>query len=152
MDASPSRHSNWVSGTNRFAAYALPEAFRQREEAVEHVDVDQRILFCGRHEHRAIGGEWQAEIDFGVAVRPEEHPVVFRAVLAQIGEQLRRIRTVLGWLRRGVRPANFEQAKAARDTVVAVSLACASREGCLPRSLATALGDSGLGLRRVAHP
>jgi hypothetical protein len=51
----------------------------------------------------------------------------------------RRIRTVLGWLRQGARPASFEQAKAARDTVVAVSLACASREGCVPRSLATVL-------------
>jgi hypothetical protein len=51
----------------------------------------------------------------------------------------RRIRTVLGWLRRGARPASFEQAKAARDTVVVVSLACASREGCVPRSLATVL-------------
>jgi hypothetical protein len=51
----------------------------------------------------------------------------------------RRIRTVLGWLRRGARPASFEQAKGARDTVVAVSLACASREGCVPRSLATVL-------------
>ena len=50
-----------------------------------------------------------------------------------------RIRSVLGWLRRGARPASFEQAKAARDTVVAVSLPCASREGCLPRSLATVL-------------
>ena len=51
----------------------------------------------------------------------------------------RRIRSVLGWLRRGARPASFEQAKAARDTVVTVSLACASREGCVPRSLATVL-------------
>ena len=51
----------------------------------------------------------------------------------------RRIRTVLGWLRRGARPATFEQAKAARDTVVAVSLICAAREGCVPRSLATIL-------------
>jgi hypothetical protein len=51
----------------------------------------------------------------------------------------RRIRTVLGWLRRGAAPATFEQAKAARDTVVTVSLACAAREGCLPRSLATVL-------------
>lgn len=50
-----------------------------------------------------------------------------------------RIRTVLGVLRRGARPATYEQAKAARDTVVAVSLTCAAREGCLPRSLATAL-------------
>ncbi len=51
----------------------------------------------------------------------------------------RRIRTVLGWLRRGAQPATFDQAKATRDTVVAVSLACAGREGCLPRSLATIL-------------
>jgi hypothetical protein len=51
----------------------------------------------------------------------------------------RRIRTVLGGLRRGARPATYEEAKAARDTVVAVSLTCAAREGCLPRSLATAL-------------
>jgi hypothetical protein len=51
----------------------------------------------------------------------------------------RRIRTVLGRLRRGAVPATFEQAKAARDTVVAVSLHCAAREGCLARSLATVL-------------
>ena len=51
----------------------------------------------------------------------------------------RRIRTVLGWLRRGAKPATFEQAKAARDDVTAVSLVCASREGCVPRSLATVL-------------
>jgi hypothetical protein len=50
-----------------------------------------------------------------------------------------RIRTVLGAVRRGAAPASYEQAKAARDTVVAVSLTCAAREGCLPRSLATAL-------------
>lgn len=51
----------------------------------------------------------------------------------------RRIRKVLGWIRRGARPARFEEAKAARDTVVAVSLACAGPEGCLLRSLATVL-------------
>jgi hypothetical protein len=51
----------------------------------------------------------------------------------------RRIRTVLGRLRRGAVPATFEQAKAARDAVVAVSLHCAAREGCLARSLATVL-------------
>lgn len=50
-----------------------------------------------------------------------------------------RIRRLLGWLSRGTQPATFEQAKAARDTVVAVSLTCAGREGCLPRSLATIL-------------
>ena len=46
---------------------------------------------------------------------------------------------MLGWLRRGAKPATFEQAKAARDAVVAVSLHCAAREGCLARSLATVL-------------
>jgi len=51
----------------------------------------------------------------------------------------RQIKTVLGRLRRGARPATYEEAKAARDTVVAVSLTCAAREGCLPRSLATVL-------------
>jgi hypothetical protein len=51
----------------------------------------------------------------------------------------RRIRAVLGVLRWGARPATYEQAKAARDTVVAVSLTCAAREGCLSRSLATVL-------------
>jgi hypothetical protein len=51
----------------------------------------------------------------------------------------RRIRRVLGWLRTGATPAKFEQAKAARDAVVAVSLTCAARQGCLPRSLATVL-------------
>ena len=50
-----------------------------------------------------------------------------------------RIRAVLGQLHRGARPATFDQAKAARDTVVAVSLHCAAREGCLARSLATVL-------------
>jgi hypothetical protein len=50
-----------------------------------------------------------------------------------------RIRTVLGLLRKGSRPATLEQAGAEHATVVAVSLACAAREGCLPRSLATVL-------------
>ncbi|MER6713636.1 lasso peptide biosynthesis B2 protein [Streptomyces sp. NPDC006129] len=51
----------------------------------------------------------------------------------------RRVRTVLERLSRGARPATVEETRAARDAVVAVSLACAGREGCLPRSLATAL-------------
>src|SRR5205085_5923644 len=49
----------------------------------------------------------------------------------------RRIRAVLGWIRHGARPATLAEAQAARDSVVAVSLACAGPEGCLPRSLAT---------------
>lgn len=51
----------------------------------------------------------------------------------------RQIRRVLGHLRAGARPATREQALAARTAVTAVSLVCAGREGCLPRSLAVAL-------------
>lgn len=51
----------------------------------------------------------------------------------------RRIRRVVAWVGRGAKPATFHDAKAARDAVVSVSLACAAREGCLIRSLATVL-------------
>jgi hypothetical protein len=79
--------------------------------------------------------------------RPRTVPPARRAVAyAAVGtarllatQPPRRIRAVLGQLRRGARPATFEEAKAARDTVVAVSLHCAAREGCLARSLATVL-------------
>ena len=50
----------------------------------------------------------------------------------------RRIRRVLELLARGARPATAEEARRARDTVVAVSVLCAG-EGCLQRSLATVL-------------
>jgi Transglutaminase-like superfamily len=51
----------------------------------------------------------------------------------------RRIRAVLGRLRGRVRPATVVEVRAARDDVIAVSLVCAGREGCLPRSLAIVL-------------
>lgn len=51
----------------------------------------------------------------------------------------RRIRAVLRRVSRGARPARYDEALAARETVVTVSLACAAPEGCLPRSLATAM-------------
>jgi Transglutaminase-like superfamily len=51
----------------------------------------------------------------------------------------RHIRTVLTLLRHGATPATHLNAKAARDAVLAVSLACAGPQGCLPRSLATTL-------------
>jgi len=50
-----------------------------------------------------------------------------------------RIRSVLRRLAAGGRPATYEEAKRARDDVVAVSLTCAAREGCVPRSLAVVL-------------
>jgi hypothetical protein len=50
-----------------------------------------------------------------------------------------RIRKVLTRLHQGTRPATYQEAQSARQAVVSVSLACAGREGCLVRSLATAL-------------
>lgn len=50
-----------------------------------------------------------------------------------------RIRAVLTRLSRGARPATLQEAGDARHAVVSVSLACAGREGCLLRSLATVL-------------
>ena len=82
-----------------------------------------------------------------VSYRPGSVPLPRRAVAyAAIGvarllatRSPGQIRTVLERLRRGARPATYTEAKAARDTIVAVSLICAAREGCLPRSLATVL-------------
>ncbi|MEU7606601.1 lasso peptide biosynthesis B2 protein [Streptomyces sp. NPDC040724] len=51
----------------------------------------------------------------------------------------RRIRAVLGVLRRGARPATAAEAKGVRDAMCAVSLRCAGPRGCLPRSLGAAL-------------
>ncbi|MGH3748271.1 MAG: lasso peptide biosynthesis B2 protein [Micromonosporaceae bacterium] len=50
----------------------------------------------------------------------------------------RRIQSVLLLARRGARPATVSQASAARSAVTKVSALCAG-EGCLQRSLATAL-------------
>ncbi|MDA3647972.1 lasso peptide biosynthesis B2 protein [Saccharopolyspora indica] len=49
-----------------------------------------------------------------------------------------RIQTVLTKLRRGARPATYPQALKARNDVLATSVQCHG-EGCLQRSLATAL-------------
>lgn len=50
-----------------------------------------------------------------------------------------RIRAVLGNVRRGARPADLGQASAARGAVTTVSLVCRGAQGCVPRSIATAL-------------
>jgi Transglutaminase-like superfamily len=65
--------------------------------------------------------------------------VVVAAARLLATQSPRRIRRVLGFLRRGAKPATVEQVQAARDAVTAVSLTCAAREGCVPRSLATIL-------------
>ncbi|MFE3323533.1 lasso peptide biosynthesis B2 protein [Streptomyces sp. NPDC059176] len=51
----------------------------------------------------------------------------------------RRIRAVLGAVRRGAAPATTTRARNARDAMCAVSLLCAGPKGCLPRSLGAAL-------------
>ncbi|GCD92711.1 lasso peptide biosynthesis B2 protein [Embleya hyalina] len=50
-----------------------------------------------------------------------------------------RIRGVLLVLRRGARPATYEEAARARSMVVRTSWTCSGPDGCLPRSLATAI-------------
>jgi hypothetical protein len=65
--------------------------------------------------------------------------VVVAAARLLATQSPRRSRRVLGFLRRGAKPATVEQVQAARDAVTAVSLTCAAREGCVPRSLATIL-------------
>ncbi|QIS10461.1 lasso peptide biosynthesis B2 protein [Nocardia arthritidis] len=50
-----------------------------------------------------------------------------------------RIRQILMVVRRGAHPASHESAVAARNAVVAVSMRCAGRDGCLVRSLSTVL-------------
>jgi hypothetical protein len=50
-----------------------------------------------------------------------------------------RIRSVLSWLRQGARPAGHDQTLIARNAVTAVSLECRGAQGCVPRSVATAL-------------
>lgn len=49
------------------------------------------------------------------------------------------LKGLLGRLARSARPASYDEAAAARDAVNTVSLACRAREGCLPRSIATAV-------------
>jgi len=50
-----------------------------------------------------------------------------------------RLRRLLGVLARHARQAGYRDALAAREEVAAVSLACSGPQGCLPRSIATAL-------------
>ncbi|WP_119726786.1 lasso peptide biosynthesis B2 protein [Thermomonospora amylolytica] len=74
---------------------------------------------------------------------PRSHRIAARAaVAAALPLTLlppRRLRAVLALVSRGARPARHPQAEAARNAVLAVSLTCLGAQGCLPRSLATAL-------------
>ncbi|WP_158880516.1 lasso peptide biosynthesis B2 protein [Amycolatopsis anabasis] len=83
----------------------------------------------------------------GALSRPGSAPFGLR-VLARIAVALarllallppRRLRAVLGLLRRGARAASYDHVRTRRDAVLAVSLTCLGLRGCLPRSLAVTL-------------
>lgn len=50
-----------------------------------------------------------------------------------------RVQRFMAFARKGARPATYEQASRARAVVTNTSVVCAAAEGCLPRSIATAL-------------
>src|SRR5262249_8414757 len=68
---------------------------RPREKWSERVGVNQGILFGRRHEDRPISDQREAEPGVEIAIRPEQHPVVVRAVRPQMLEQFRRVGSVL---------------------------------------------------------
>jgi Transglutaminase-like superfamily len=80
--------------------------------------------------HRPRGIPWSRRVTARIAVG-----------LAHLLKLLppRHMRKVLTMVRRGAKPADYATAKAARDAVTSVSLACLGTKGCLPRSLATTL-------------
>jgi hypothetical protein len=86
---------------------------------------------------------YQTVLERPEAQAPFSHRIVARfAVLAAIAVKRlppQRIQALLETARRGSRPATHREALAARDATISVSLHCASREGCLVRSIAAAL-------------
>jgi hypothetical protein len=71
---------------------------------------------------------------------PRRVAALVAVALARILDRLGpgRIAAVLCRVRAGARPATYAEAALAREAVVAVSALCAG-EGCVPRSIATAL-------------
>lgn len=61
---------------------------------------------------------------------------VARVLAKRKPQRLQRFMTLIS---RGARPATHEQASRARAAVTSTSVVCAAPEGCLPRSIATAL-------------
>jgi hypothetical protein len=51
----------------------------------------------------------------------------------------KRIRELLTKVKAGARPAGYAETRAARDTVLTVSVRCCGLRACLPRSIAVAL-------------
>ncbi|MFB4313075.1 lasso peptide biosynthesis B2 protein [Actinomadura sp. 21ATH] len=79
--------------------------------------------------------EERARVGFGRRIAAWVVVVVARGLVRLSPGRLRR---VLEAVRGGARPATVAEAAAARRAVVAVSVLCAG-QGCLPRSVATAL-------------
>jgi len=75
-------------------------------------------------------------VSLGRRIRVRTMVVAARLLSTRSPQRIRKVLTRLSW---GTRPATYEEARTARQAVVSVSLACAGREGCLVRSLATAL-------------
>jgi hypothetical protein len=78
----------------------------------------------------------------GARLTPRARAAATLAVLlARLASRLppRHLRRVLARVSRSARPATYGEALAAREAVTSVSLACRALEGCLLRSLATAL-------------
>ncbi len=71
------------------------ESGGQSEEPAEDAGAaDERVLFSRRHEHGAIGDERQTKEGLVVPERPEQNPIVFRAVTLEELEEPRRLGTV----------------------------------------------------------
>ena len=67
----------------------------QREQTIDDVHPDERILFGCRNQDRAIGDERQTEEGLVVAVGPEQHAIVLGAVLPQVLDELGHLGPVL---------------------------------------------------------
>ncbi|WP_084532829.1 lasso peptide biosynthesis B2 protein [Nocardia fusca] len=86
---------------------------------------------------------YQAVLERPEGTAPIPHRLVARFAVAAaiVVKRLppQRIHALLKLARRGARPATYSEALTARDAAISVSLHCASREGCLVRSIASAL-------------
>jgi hypothetical protein len=71
------------------------KAARELKVGVEDVHLHQRIVFRRRHQNRAIGDQRQAEVRVEIAIGPEQHAVVPRAVAPEVLEQLGHVGAVL---------------------------------------------------------
>ncbi len=67
---------------------------RSVEKLLQDVEIDRGIFLSCRHQHGAVGHQWQPEVAGRIAEGPEEDEVVLGAARAQMLEQRGRIGTV----------------------------------------------------------